>query len=347
MAARDERRDGTAGAEVRGIGAFLAASRLRRGTRNAKTSAAGISPAARRALAQRPAASQTRFFACAAQPGRPPPGALGARWPRRGPGAGCARHGRWRRLFFRRTRRVAWRRPGPAGRGWQAGARTLAPASCRRLHQECGSGTFRPGRNETARQAGRTAQGGRRQAGAGAGEGFATFKAPFDKLGRDFSSAFGRTATLDPRIIERDQCPVADFLEALRPDAATSPGLELSKDRLKVGDSLQGKLTGAGKRDVNLLLIGKDGVVYNFASLLKRTDTGDATFSMKLFPLNDQEAGEPEPHLIMALASDGGIRAADIRDPELASDLFPKIRREIEAQPGMPGIAVGYFLFDR
>ncbi|MEO5323522.1 serine/threonine-protein kinase [Mesorhizobium sp. CC13] len=178
-------------------------------------------------------------------------------------------------------------------------------------------------------------------------EGFATFRAPFDKLGRDFSSAFGRTATLDPRIIERDQCPVADFLEALRPDAATSPGLELSKDRLKVGDSLQGKLTGAGKRDVNLLLIGKDGVVYNFASLLKRTDTGEATFSMKLFPLSDQEAGEPEPHLIMALASDGGIRAADIRDPELASDLFPKIRREIEARPGMPGIAVGYFLFDR
>lgn len=178
-------------------------------------------------------------------------------------------------------------------------------------------------------------------------EGLATSKAPFDKLSRDFASAFGAGPVVNPRMIEREQCPVADFLEAVHPDKGNGPILELSKDNLKVGDSLQGKLSGTGSRDINLLLVGKDGVVYNFASLLKKTGANEASFSMKLFPLNDQEASAPEPHLIVALASDNGIRSADIKDPELASDLFPKIRTEIEAQQNGAGVAFGYFLFDR
>lgn len=178
-------------------------------------------------------------------------------------------------------------------------------------------------------------------------EGLATSKAPFDKLARDFASAFGSGPTVNPRMIEREQCPVADFLEAVHPNKAKGPVLALSKDNLKVGDSLQGTLSKTGSRDVNLLLIGKDGVVYNFASLLKKSGPDQASFSMKLFPLNDQEATAPEPHLIVALASDNGIKSADIKDPELASDLFPKIRTEIETQQNAAGVAFGYFLFDR
>ncbi|MBT1154630.1 protein kinase [Aminobacter anthyllidis] len=178
-------------------------------------------------------------------------------------------------------------------------------------------------------------------------EGLATSKAPFDKLARDFASAFGSGPKVNPRMIEREQCPVADFLEAVHPDDGQGPSLQLNKDKLKVGDSLQGTLSRTGSRNVNLLLIGKDGVVYNFASLLKKSGPDAASFSMKLFPLNDQEATAPEPHLIVALASDNGIKAADIKDPELASDLFPKIRTEIEAQPNAAGVAFGYFLFDR
>ena len=176
--------------------------------------------------------------------------------------------------------------------------------------------------------------------------GLATSKAPFDKLARDFASAFGAGPVVKPRMIEREQCPVADFLKAAQPDKGKGPTLELNKDNLKVGDSLQGKLTGIGSRNVNLLLVGKDGVVYNFASLLKKAGD-EATFSMKLFPLNDQEASAPEPHLIVALASDNGVRSADIKDPELASDLFPKIRTEIEGKQPAAGVAFGYFLFDR
>lgn len=178
-------------------------------------------------------------------------------------------------------------------------------------------------------------------------EGLATSKAPFDKLSRDFTSAFGKGPKVNPRMIEREQCPVADFLEAMHPANGKGPTLQLNKDNLKVGDSLQGTLSRTGSRNVNLLLIGKDGVVYNFASLLKKSGPDESSFSMKLFPLNDQEATAPEPHLIVALASDNGIKAADIKDPELASDLFPKIRTEIEAQPNAAGVAFGYFLFDR
>lgn len=103
-------------------------------------------------------------------------------------------------------------------------------------------------------------------------------------------------------------------------------------------------MTGAGGRDINLLLIGKDGVVYNFANLLKRAGS-DATFSMKLVPLSDQEMTAAEPHLIVALASDGGLRSADIKDPELAIDLFPRIRSEAEAQRA--DVALGYFQFGK
>lgn len=174
-------------------------------------------------------------------------------------------------------------------------------------------------------------------------DGFATSKAPMDKLARDFASSFGGKLALTPHIIERDQCPVADFLKAMKPDSSGLL-LRLNKDQLKAGDSLQGTLTGAGGRDINLLLIGKDGVVYNFANLLKRAGP-DATFSMKLVPLSDQEMTAAEPHLIVALASDGGLRSADIKDPELAIDLFPRIRSEAEAQQA--DIALGYFQFGK
>lgn len=176
-------------------------------------------------------------------------------------------------------------------------------------------------------------------------DGYATSKAPMDKLVRDFSSSFDGSVTMTPHIIERDQCPVADFLTAMRPDTAGLI-LQLSKDRLKVGDSLQGTLTGAGSSDINLLLVGKDGVVYNFGDLLKRSGAA-ATFSMKLFPLNDQETTAAEPHLIVALASEGGLKSADIKDPELAIDLFPKIRSEAATKPQGATVAVGYFQFDR
>jgi serine/threonine-protein kinase len=177
-------------------------------------------------------------------------------------------------------------------------------------------------------------------------DGLATSTAPFDKLRKAYPASGGEPA-INARIIERDQCAVADFLKAVKPITGDSPSLELNKDRLKVGDSLQGKLAKTGNRDVNLLLIGKDGVVYNFAELLKKTSNDEATFSIRLFPLDDQESAEPQPHLIVALSSAGGIRSADIKGPELASDLFPKIRKEMEAQSDRPGVAVGYFLFGR
>lgn len=178
-------------------------------------------------------------------------------------------------------------------------------------------------------------------------EGLATSRAPLDKLVRAYTAAYGGQPVVNQKIIERDQCPVADFLTAVLPQSSSSPRLELNKERLKAGDSLQGKLSRTANRDVNLLLVGKDGVVYNFGNLLKKAGDDEATFSMKLFPLTDDEAAKAEPHLIVAFLSDAGIRSADIVDPELASDLFPKIRDELKAQPNQAGVAVAYFLFDR
>ena len=178
-------------------------------------------------------------------------------------------------------------------------------------------------------------------------DGLATSKAALDKLRTAYAASNGGEPAINARIIERDQCAVAEFLKAVTPHIGESPNLELSKDQLKVGDSLQGRLSNTGNRDVNLLLIGKDGVVYNFGELLKKTGDDEATFSIRLFPLDDQESSGPEPHLIVALSSAGGLRSANIKGPELASDLFPKIRDEMKAQSDRVGVTVGYFLFGR
>lgn len=178
-------------------------------------------------------------------------------------------------------------------------------------------------------------------------DGYATSGAPFDKLRQALRTSAGTGSAVQAHVIAHDQCAVADFLKATAAAAAKAPALELSTDRLKAGNSLRGKLTpAAAGGNLSLLLIGKDGIVYNLADLLKKEADGSATFSIKLIPLDDQENAEPAPHLIVAVASQGDIKAADFAEPQLATEVLPKIRDEVNGQPGA-GVAVSYFLFGK
>jgi serine/threonine-protein kinase len=175
---------------------------------------------------------------------------------------------------------------------------------------------------------------------------YATAEAAADKLAKDYEQVNGVAPQVRLRKLDRRQCAVADFLAGARAKGGNDLSLVLSKDDLKVGDVLSGTVGNTGARQVHLYLVTNEGVVYGLDELWKqRKTTGDTSvFGMKLFPTTDEPMPEPQPHLIVTVASAGTLDAAGITDPVLASELFPKIGTGFSAA-GDAGAAVGYFMF--
>ena len=70
----------------------------------------------------------------------------------------------------------------------------------------------------------------------------------------------------------------------------------------------------------------------------------DSTFNIKLIALDDQSKSGPEPHLIVALTSPAGVKAAEIgRTAAGQRPLSEDPRRD--AGVADTGVSVGYFLF--
>ena len=68
---------------------------------------------------------------------------------------------------------------------------------------------------------------------------------------------------------------------------------------MKSGEVLSGSVETDGGRNLDVVLIGDDGLVYNLASYLKR-EGGKASFGLKL---ELRPAAQPRPQTVLALVS--------------------------------------------
>lgn len=176
-------------------------------------------------------------------------------------------------------------------------------------------------------------------------EGFGRSVQPFERLMAAFKREMGSEPDIGVRIVNDSQCPVLEFVKALKEDSAQPPVLTLDSDVLNSGDTLSGRLTGVRGRPVWLFLVSGKGGVFDISSLLERQDDGSSRFG---FGMNLGENDEPTPQMVVAVTSQTPlvtVRAA--KAGANAAQLLRIVETEIKTSGNPAGATVRYFRLDR
>lgn len=171
-------------------------------------------------------------------------------------------------------------------------------------------------------------------------EGIGMNNAEFSALERDFTGEFGFEPGIEVRPIVERQCGITQFLSGMAVDALPTVRMELNSDRLKSGDSLQGKLSGLTKPNTVLYLVDNDGFVYQIDQFLKR-DGDQGTFNIKLVELATRD---PLPQVVIALSSEKPIRGSALERPATVANFMPKLLETIRSDGIELEYAFSFFL---
>lgn len=172
-------------------------------------------------------------------------------------------------------------------------------------------------------------------------EGFGNATEPFVAFDTAFKSANGFEAQIHLRPVTAAQCPMADFLRQLGDNVDRTPRLQINAFNMKSGDILSGTVDNDGGRNVAVVLIGDDGLVYNLASYLKR-DGRRASFNLKL----ESAGGGTRPQTVLTFVSQAPLPALSGPNPTPSSDFFASLKQDVARQGGKLGIGVRYFRID-
>ncbi|WP_262333332.1 serine/threonine-protein kinase [Bosea sp. BH3] len=169
-------------------------------------------------------------------------------------------------------------------------------------------------------------------------EGFGSASAPFIAFDTAFKAAQGFEAHINLRPITAAQCPMVDFLR--RPGVAIdrSPRLQIGAFNMKSGDILSGSVEAGGGQNLDVVLIGDDGLVYYLASFMKR-EGGKVIFNLKL----ESTGGPQRPQTVLALVSREPLPALSGPNPAPSAEFFANLRLDLARQTGPLGIGIKYF----
>lgn len=169
-------------------------------------------------------------------------------------------------------------------------------------------------------------------------EGFGSGSAPFVAFDNAFKAAQGFEAHINLRPVTPEQCPMVDFLRQPGVAIDRSPKLQIGSFNMKSGDILNGSVEAGGGQNIDVVLIGDDGLVYNLAGFMKR-EAGKATFNIKL----ESTGGAARPQTVLALVSREALPALSGPNPTPASDFFANLKLDLARQSGTLGIGIKYF----
>jgi hypothetical protein len=172
-------------------------------------------------------------------------------------------------------------------------------------------------------------------------EGFGNATEPFVAFDSAFKAAQGFEAQIHLRPITAAQCPMADFLRALGDNIDRTPRLQINAFNMKSGDVLSGTIDNDGGRNVAVVLIGDDGLVYNLGSYLRR-DGRRATFNLKL----ESAGGGPRPQTVLTFVSTAPLPALSGPNPTPSTDFFASLKQDVARQGAPLGLGVRYFRID-
>ncbi|CAN7389011.1 protein kinase domain-containing protein [Bosea sp. LjRoot237] len=172
-------------------------------------------------------------------------------------------------------------------------------------------------------------------------EGFGSSAEPFVGFDGAFKKAQGYEAQISLRTITTAQCPMVDFLRQLGRGIDRSPVMQIGAFTIKSGDTLSGTVESDPSRNLDILLIGDDGLVYNLANYTRR-EGSKASFSLKLE--STAASGAPvRPQTVLALVSQAPLPALSGPNPAPAGDIFPGLHQDIARAGGKVGIGIKYF----
>lgn len=169
-------------------------------------------------------------------------------------------------------------------------------------------------------------------------EGFGSAAAPFIAFDNAFKAAQGFEAQINLRPVTSAQCPMVDFLRQPGIGIDRSPRLQIGAFNMKSGDVLNGSVDAGGGQNLDVVLIGDDGLVYNLESFMKR-EGGKVTFNLKL----ESTGGAARPQTVLALVSQEPLPALSGPNPAPASEFFANLKLDLARQTGKLGLAIKYF----
>lgn len=169
-------------------------------------------------------------------------------------------------------------------------------------------------------------------------EGFGSASAPFIAFDNAFKAEQGFEAQINLRPVTNAQCPMVDFLRQPGIGIDRSPRLQIGAFNMKSGDVLNGSVDAGGGQNLDVVLIGDDGLVYNLESFMKR-EAGKVTFNLKL----ESTGGAARPQTVLALVSQEPLPALAGPNPAPASEFFANLKLDLARQTGKLGLAIKYF----
>jgi serine/threonine-protein kinase len=169
-------------------------------------------------------------------------------------------------------------------------------------------------------------------------EGFGSSSAPFVAFDGAFKAAQGFEAQISLRPMTEAQCPMVDFLRRPGIGIDRSPRIQIGAFNMKSGDILNGSVEAGGGQNLDVVLIGDDGLVYNLASFMKR-EGGKVTFNLKL----ESTGGAARPQTVLALVTKEALPALSGPNPSPASEFFANLKLDLVRQSGKLGLGIKYF----
>ena len=169
-------------------------------------------------------------------------------------------------------------------------------------------------------------------------EGFGSATAPFVTFDNAFKAAQGFEAQIHLRPVTAAQCPMVEFLRQPGIAIDRSPRLQIGAFNMKSGEILNGSVEAGGGLNLDVVLIGDDGLVYNLGSFMKRE--GDkAIFNLKL----ESTGAAARPQTVLALVSPEPLPALSGPNPAPAAEFFANLKLDLARQSGKLGLGIKYF----
>ena len=169
-------------------------------------------------------------------------------------------------------------------------------------------------------------------------EGFGSNSAPFVAFDGAFKAAQGFEAQIHLRPMTEAQCPMVDFLRRPGIGIDRSPKIQIGAFNMKSGEILNGSVEAGGGQNLDVVLIGDDGLVYNLSSFAKR-EGGKVIFNLTL----ESTGGSARPQTVLALVTKEALPALSGPNPSPASEFFANLKLDLARQSGKLGLGIKYF----
>ncbi|PBC03494.1 serine/threonine-protein kinase [Mesorhizobium sp. WSM3860] len=174
-------------------------------------------------------------------------------------------------------------------------------------------------------------------------EGFGTAVQPFEQLLGAFQSRFNVEPDISVRLITPSQCGVPTFLHILDGSEAERPQLVLDRTSVPDGSPISGTLVTRGGLISSVLLVNHNGTAFNLDSrMVAQPDR--ATFKIAIdLAADDKATGKALPQVILVITGPRDVQAAMFAGPTPASEVLPKILKEIQADDSGFSATAKYF----